>query len=119
MRISDWSSDVCSSDLRIDDRRRLGGFITELAGADRIARSIVAKGGGGRLARIVIGLAERELKVQPVVVARAIGGVRAAPRRLQRHAFPGADTEWLTIGATPPPFAQPRLHGKPVAEERK
>src|SRR3546814_9219971 len=115
MRISDWSSDVCSSDLRIDDRRRLGGFIIERAGADRIARGIVAKGGGGRLARIVIGLAEREMKVQPVVVARAIGGVRAAQRRLHRRAFVGAETDRLQIGEAPPQFAEPRIGGKRVA----
>src|SRR3546814_7368725 len=78
MRISDWSSDVCSSDL------------------------------------IVIGLAEREMKVQPVVVARAIGGVRAAQRRLHRRAFVGAETDRLQIGEAPPQFAEPRIGGKRV-----
>src|SRR3546814_7124286 len=89
MRISDWSSDVCSSDLkefgsaggddRVDGLARFGGAIAELIRPNGIARGIVAER-GFIFAGIVIGLAEREMQVQPVVGARvAIGfsGVRS------------------------------------------
>src|SRR3546814_5116416 len=49
MRISDWSSDVCSSDLGLDQRHAL---IDIGAGDDRIVDD------RGRLADVVIGIAE-------------------------------------------------------------
>src|SRR3546814_1827746 len=41
MRISDWSSDVCSSDLLVEDRRR-GRRIFEVGTADQRARAVGA-----------------------------------------------------------------------------
>src|SRR3546814_19811092 len=46
MRISDWSSDVCSSDLRADDRRLVAGAIERLLDRDDvgIGRRLPQKG---------------------------------------------------------------------------
>src|SRR3546814_13335137 len=55
MRISDWSSDVCSSDLRLGARLRLFGG----RGAGRIARDIVLQLGA---LDVLIGLCRRHLR---------------------------------------------------------
>src|SRR3546814_4312807 len=55
MRISDWSSDVCSSDLRLGARLRLFGG----RGAGRIARDIVLQLGA---LDVLIGLCRRQLR---------------------------------------------------------
>src|SRR3546814_5954031 len=55
MRISDWSSDVCSSDLRLGARLRLFGG----QGAGRIARDIVLQLGA---LDVLIGLCRRQLR---------------------------------------------------------
>src|SRR3546814_5935319 len=81
MRISDWSSDVCSSDLSVEDVERRGGCgedlpvihrINELAGErDRIAR-------GGGFHGILITRPERgdlavELVLGDAIFAEQIG----------------------------------------------
>src|SRR3546814_10720477 len=42
MRISDWSSDVCSSDLRLKSRRRKGGIVGVNIGANKDSANRIA-----------------------------------------------------------------------------
>src|SRR3546814_4623484 len=98
----------------VDDGRGLGRRIAELAGADRIARGIVAKSGLG-LAGVVMGLAEREMEVQPVVVATPIGRIRAVQRRLHRRAVAGVEADRLEVRQAPPQFTEPGIGGERVA----
>src|SRR3546814_10835857 len=84
MRISDWSSDVCSSDLR--DRRR-GGVEDRGAGDDRAADREIDRAGdfGGKGACVDVGALDvaRRCKLHPAVQPRArkIERARERPRR--------------------------------------
>src|SRR3546814_6856686 len=71
MRISDWSSDVCSSDLRIDRRKMF------VAGARNLARG---RGKGGEIAFQIVG-------VEAPAVEEAI-------RPQHPPAAEGADARW-------------------------
>src|SRR3546814_20116828 len=90
MRISDWSSDVCSSDLRLVTRdgvlRRWDGFVARGSGAaaaERLAQ-------GNRLIAIDAALPDAEAQVEKAAAAvtaaaeahnggkRGEGGLRAA-----------------------------------------
>src|SRR3546814_14719527 len=71
MRISDWSSDVCSSDLRIDRRKMF------VAGARNLARG---RGKGGEIAFQIVG-------VEAPAVEEAI-------RPQHQPAAEGADARW-------------------------
>src|SRR3546814_7054707 len=77
MRISDWSSDVCSSDLA-DLDRRLDGLVlqneaivtdTEVRPDDRTRADVGGKPVSGRLRAMVLVLAE---PVQPVIGERDV-----------------------------------------------
>src|SRR3546814_1875191 len=71
MRISDWSSDVCSSDLRVDaaDQRAL------LARARQQRLGLDVRRGAGH-ARIGAGLGDGDLPVLHRLAAGGDGGVR-------------------------------------------
>src|SRR3546814_9678162 len=72
MRISDWSSDVCSSDLRRrEDARHLRHFPAQ-AGADRA--------GACQRHRLSLAVARPDRRVAPVPTpGRAVDGGRVAP----------------------------------------
>src|SRR3546814_19244445 len=69
MRISDWSSDVCSSDLRLVRALALleiGGLAVEIGGFD-------FRTGEAGLAQIVLGQKVRVLKPQALLQPAAVG----------------------------------------------
>src|SRR3546814_10994930 len=78
MRISDWSSDVCSSDLQnAAELERIAGRPVQLGGSADAVRTDVARAtAGGRIALRAI-IARRQRIVE---VARRAGGPRAAAR---------------------------------------
>src|SRR3546814_13282476 len=76
MRISDGSSDVCSSDLRADEE---GGILADAADAvvHRAAEAEVGKeGGGGQTAVAAGGEILRGHRPQPLVQLRCCDGAR-------------------------------------------
>src|SRR3546814_20032199 len=76
MRISDGSSDVCSSDLRADEE---GGILADAADAvvHRAAEAEVGKeGGGGQTAVAAGGEILRGHRPQPLVQLRCCAGAR-------------------------------------------
>src|SRR3546814_15422914 len=85
MRISDWSSDVCSSDLRSADRRSLNTLEAALAAAEEgggitraLSYQVDAALAEGRLVEL---LAEAEDAVLPVHLLHAEGRRPAAKIR--------------------------------------
>src|SRR3546814_20649573 len=96
MRISDWSSDVCSSDLRIICPNAAGitvcalhyinleGFYTK--------RQKVPDGG-----RMFEGFDHQTVKVGDIEVAYAIGGT--GPALLLLHGYPQNRFMWATVAA--------------------
>src|SRR3546814_19870385 len=117
MRISDWSSDVCSSDLAVaDQRRRLGlkgdgavvaradisgferrgGVPVEIAPA-RVARRVVPCGAPARLT--VVRGTEAALRIgahQPAQMREPGGGQRAAPRNADARGAGSVDRRGRT-----------------------
>src|SRR3546814_19276339 len=80
MRISDGSSDVCSSDLRADEE---GGILADAADAvvHRAAEAEVGKeGGGGQTAVAAGGEILRGHRPQPLVQLRCRNGARGIGR---------------------------------------
>src|SRR3546814_6589525 len=85
MRISDWSSDVCSSDLR--ERIDLGvGFVRLMIGADRADHAI----GDGLPQRIaILGTAQRRHHV-----AQRVETVRSEERRVGKECVSPCRSRW-------------------------
>src|SRR3546814_1909825 len=74
MRISDWSSDVCSSDLLVADRIAKQGALGHVAGPalDEDRRCFLAAGRGDREGGDVSGLEPGELLDRPFNVLRPV-----------------------------------------------
>src|SRR3546814_3496645 len=73
MRISDWSSDVCSSDLRIDHLRHRGGFLADRRiDADHVGIALVDDGvdGNRRLTGAAVRSEERRVGKECVSTCR-------------------------------------------------
>src|SRR3546814_3332022 len=70
MRISDWSSDVCSSDLL----RRVVGLTLEAEGCEAAlgARCLVDTADGAKLETEVVGFADERLLLMPVGDMRGV-----------------------------------------------
>src|SRR3546814_12757066 len=92
MRISDWSSDVCSSDLEADE---FGRFLVEIDGGGGVARlqRLVADGlGGGGERRGVA-----EVGRDPRHLARELAfksGVRSEERRVGKECVSTCRSRW-------------------------
>src|SRR3546814_3139435 len=73
MRISDWSSDVCSSDLQSGDVDPLDGAVTEhhRAVAGEVADQLALAGTGGPHRQLALGGAEDAVELGEVVQERA------------------------------------------------
>src|SRR3546814_17169705 len=102
MRISDGSSDVCSSDLRADEE---GGILADAADAvvHRAAEAEVGKeGGGGQTAVAAGGEILRGHRPQPLVQLRccdgargeAALGVRSEERRVGKECVSTCRSRW-------------------------
>src|SRR3546814_17561010 len=130
MRISDWSSDVCSSDLRGARRHDAGDRGRNGPAGGRGRRSLVPEGraddaaalsrprecasrrGGGRIAD------------EPLLRCRGQGGLaRHGRARLDGRGGEGADGGGGGIGSgrlamAPPPFRPPPLDQQGVGDEQ-
>src|SRR3546814_1542584 len=93
MRISDWSSDVCSSDLRPahqGDMVHVGGAVGPLEGARQRRMAVIGVEGKAVLARVAgqrIGLVLEPRRHRGPVVQRRLQGARALRhhRRSEEH----------------------------------
>src|SRR3546814_16801224 len=126
MRISDWSSDVCSSDLEHDDRR--GGFVGEekLQHIDEVGavRRIAADADGSGLSKARSGgLVDRLIGER---ARTADDADRALGEDVARHdtviAFVGSKTAWEVRHDQPPigpgPIREGPLRGNEGTSKR-
>src|SRR3546814_20520617 len=98
MRISDWSSDVCSSDLRIAPRLSLNTLEAALAAAEEgwgitraLSYQVDAALAEGRLVAL---LAEAEDAVLPVHLLHADGRRRSEGRRVGEECVSTRRSRW-------------------------
>src|SRR3546814_8441709 len=82
MRISDWSSDVCSSDLLGDGARRDDPY--DVALYDRLAAALF------RFRRVFHLLADRD----PVALAYETGEIRSEERRVGKECVSTCRSRW-------------------------
>src|SRR3546814_16340639 len=99
MRISDWSSDVCSSDLRLKSRRRKGGIVGVNIGANKDSANRIADYAAGVTA--MMGVADY-LTVN--ISSPNTPGLRALQAKAALDELLAAATE--ARGAGPPVFPQ-------------
>src|SRR3546814_5829647 len=91
MRISDWSSDVCSSDLAVDRRCAVSEYFDALHGRQRDGVEVGAGAGGERRLRsaVAVDQHERTLAAEAAQVGERTGLGRAA--RLRAELADGAE----------------------------
>src|SRR3546814_6455716 len=65
-RISDWSSDVCSSDLELYDHRNVANFLHPLGDHARIFRHLTHRGAHSTFAHSV---RAAEIKLEPIAAS--------------------------------------------------
>src|SRR3546814_15717012 len=91
MRISDWSSDVCSSDLALRSRQQreqlLDGRV-HCIGARRDMIEVDIGGGEARVAKQTLHLLQRVAQDQPVALHRPRWQCRFAPPLLAQQGAP-------------------------------
>src|SRR3546814_17393214 len=97
MRISDWSSDVCSSDLLIFDLKRAGTRLDHLLG-EEIGRLRITEAGvdvgddRNNMGLVILGLVQ-QLPFLRAVAGRA-GGVRSEERRVRSECGSTCRARW-------------------------
>src|SRR3546814_11107195 len=125
MRISDWSSDVCSSDLRDGFRAQISLDVKEAAAAQSLRRMACASARGvaaelGETARVAVEQSVPALRLVlriPHIGAIAIPEAMVAMRRA-RLAVPRPETDARDLSAGPhrrpePLLAHPTEAGAP------
>src|SRR3546814_9398722 len=92
MRISDWSSDVCSSDLVIFEQR-FGD--AEKAATRRLFLRLVTPGEGAGDTRRVVERAEIETDSSPLVMARVVEPLTEARLQIGRASCRAGGCEYV------------------------
>src|SRR3546814_13274099 len=79
MRISDWSSDVCSSDLAVWDEMKENALLSTTAVARGMDGRLVESGGAAQVARLLDEWAGQDDAVELHLAAHSAGSILLAP----------------------------------------